>query len=115
MIAKTHKRFAIQVQERSYNSIMLSSFWPFYLFTKRTRIKGIDTDLFYQIIEELKSDGWKVSLDYMGFDKGIDYDLYVLKKAGKRLKFSWAWGLEGEVIGNEDIVAQLAERYHLDR
>ena len=45
-----------------------------------TKISDIPTDIFYRVISELRSEEWKVVSEYAGFDKGIDYDLYVLKR-----------------------------------
>ena len=75
------------------------------------KIDGIPTDTFYQIIADLSADQWKVMSEYAGFDKGIDYDLIVLKKQGITLKFVWVLYLDGSVNGPEALLLELREKY----
>ena len=63
---------------------------------KQTAIH-IETQQWYAIIELLKEQGWKVTREYIGFDKGIDYDQYVLKLNGEKILFSWDNLDEGKI------------------
>ena len=57
----------------------------------------IETQHWYAIIELLKDQGWKVTREYIAFDKGIDYDHYVLKLNGEKILFSWDNLDEGKI------------------
>ena len=46
----------------------------------------IATDTFYRMIADLSAAQWRVVSEYAGFDKGIDYDLVILKKQGIKLR-----------------------------
>ena len=77
------------------------------------KVPDIPTDIFYQIISELRSEEWKAVLEYAGFYAGTDYDLVVLKRQGVKLKFEWDNWLEGSVEGPNTQVQELRARYSL--
>ncbi len=77
------------------------------------KINGIPTDTFYQMLADLGTEQWKTVSEYAGFDKGIDYDLVVLKRQGIKLKFEWDNWFEGNVKGPDILVQELRERYRL--
>jgi hypothetical protein len=56
----------------------------------------IETQTWNSIIESLLEEGWKISSEYKGFDKGIDFDLYELKKNDEIIIFAWDNWFEGE-------------------
>jgi hypothetical protein len=66
-------------------------------------IEGIDTDLSNNILDELKLNGWKVTSQYSPFvfDKGIDFDSYVLRKGSETLEFEW------KVSGSESSIKMI--------
>ncbi|OBY65981.1 hypothetical protein [Polaribacter vadi] len=57
----------------------------------------IETQIWYSIIKSLKKDKWKITAEYNQFDKGIDFDLYELKKNEEKILFAWDNWLEGEI------------------
>ena len=78
-----------------------------------TLISGIPADTFYRMIADLSAEQWKVVSEYAGFDKGIDYDLVVLKKQGVTLKLKWVLYLDGSIQGPDAPLEELRERYGL--
>ncbi len=60
-------------------------------------ISSIPAGAFYRIIADLRYEQWKVVAEYGRFDKGIDYDLVVLKKQGITLRFVWVLHLDGRL------------------
>ena len=79
------------------------------------KIEFLDTDKGESIIEDLKNDGWQIKKEYpLVYDKGIDYDYCVLKKAGKKLRFEWSNWFEWEVTGDASSLLELSNKYHLE-
>ncbi len=79
------------------------------------KIIDLDTDQGNQIIDELKSRGWKQTKQYfpLAIDKGVDFDSYTLKKDGQELIFEWSNWFEWEVKGSLDVLKRLALEYSL--
>jgi len=69
----------------------------------------INTELWYNIIDILKKDGWKVVISYFNFDKGIDFDFYVLKKENEEIILGWDNWMEGEIKCEENIMKQIEQ------
>ena len=63
---------------------------------------SVETQLWYKIIEDFKSRNWKVITEYNQFDKGIDFDLYELKKGNEKVLFAWDNWFEGEIKCSEE-------------
>ncbi|AJQ96053.1 hypothetical protein [Gynuella sunshinyii] len=47
----------------------------------------------------------------LAFDKGIDFDNYILEKKGVRLEFEWTNWLEWEIFGSIETLQELSEKY----
>jgi len=73
----------------------------------------IKTDLWHTIIEDLQTDGWKITQQYEGMDAGIDYNAYTLKKEDAIIKFEWDNWSEGEIICRPEESLALALKYSL--
>jgi hypothetical protein len=63
---------------------------------------SIETKLWYEIIEKYKLRDWIVTTEYEQFDKGIDFDLYELKKGNEKILFAWDNWFEGEIKCSEE-------------
>jgi len=79
------------------------------------KLIDIETELGNKILEDLISDGWKKIREYspVAFDKGIDFDSYVLKKNKSKLKFKWNNWFEWEISGPENELEVIARKYSL--
>ena len=77
-------------------------------------IRDIPTDLFNQIIDTLRADGWRKSYVYRGPDAWLDYGCVKLRKAGLKLIMEWDNWTEGSIEGPKDIVMELGSRFGLD-
>lgn len=69
-----------------------------------------------QILKNLADEGWKTVSEYspVAFDKGIDYDHYVLRKGKLKLTFKWTNWFEWEIGGAAAEVSVIAEKYNLE-
>jgi hypothetical protein len=74
---------------------------------------NITTSEWYNIIAELKNDGWNVRREYGGFDAGIDFDSCVLVKNGKRISFMWDNWTEGEITCSDEICEELSQKFSI--
>lgn len=81
-----------------------------------TRIAtGIDTNSFYSALTFLKKSGWKLTAEYDTrlFDKGIDFDLYMLTKNGEVLLMAWDNWFEGEIEAPEKTLSEIAMHFSI--
>ena len=60
-------------------------------------LTGIVTDEWNRLLEHCVETGWKCVFSYDMFDKGIDYDLYILERPGEEIRFGWDNWFEGEI------------------
>ncbi|WP_428241689.1 hypothetical protein [Gynuella sp.] len=75
---------------------------------------NIKTELGNEILASLiKLHGWRVKSEYskLAFDKGIDFDSYILEKEGVRLEFEWTNWFEWEISGSIETLQELAKNY----
>lgn len=79
------------------------------------KIVDVETELGNRIIASLKADGWRVAKEYslLAFDKGIDFDSYVLKKRDAVLEFEWTNWFEWEITGDQESLQYLADMFQL--
>ena len=72
-------------------------------------IEFIDTSKGNDILDQLKSEGWKIKSQYnpLAFDKGIDYDCYELVLGGQKISFEWDNWFEWTLKGSEDLFKNL--------
>jgi hypothetical protein len=73
---------------------------------------NIKTEVFYDIVNFLKNNGWKLTIEYDEniFDKAIDFDLYQFTKNGETILLAWDNWFEGEIkssIKNLEEMARL--------
>jgi len=53
------------------------------------------------LLKQLTHDGWKITSEYskLMFDKGVDFDSYILIKGDLELEFTWTnwdeWSVKG--------------------
>ena len=80
-----------------------------------TKITDISTELWHQIIEDLKASGFEETYRYDGFDAGIDYNRYDLvnQADGEPITFEWDNWMEGEVKATRTRLEVLRETYNL--
>lgn len=77
-------------------------------------IEFVDTNLGEKIIKDLKKSGWKIIDKYpMVFDKGIDYDFYILKRENEIIKFEWTNWFEWEISGSDEFISELSNKYKI--
>lgn len=67
----------------------------------------IRTERWSDIILYCKSQGWEIISEYEGFDKGIDFDFYTLKKGDEEIKFGWDNFSEGEMTCKEPVMVEI--------
>lgn len=76
-------------------------------------IKDIQTAQFNQLIQDLKSNGWRSTYQYQGFDAWIDYGCIKLRKRGETLKLEWDNWTEGSVEGRRAVIEKVANQFGL--
>lgn len=76
-------------------------------------IKDIPTERFNAIIRQLKTDGWKQTYEYSGFDAWIDYGAVRLRKNGVGLFLEWDNWTEGSIEGPRRFVEDFAKEHSL--
>ena len=73
----------------------------------------IETEVWASIIKALRNDGWIVTAKYWGFDAGIDYDYWCLRRGLKKIEFGWSNWTEGEIKTTNEIFKQLEHRFKI--
>jgi hypothetical protein len=81
-----------------------------FRFRDHATIVDIPTDRFNGIVKQLKSEGWKQTYEYSGFDAWIDYGAVRLKKKGLTLLFEWDNWTEGSIEGPRDFMEDFAKK-----
>ena len=71
-------------------------------------IKDIPGEKFKVLVSELQRQGWRPDSRYSGFDAGIDYDSFRLRKGLSALKCEWDNWTEWSVEGRRAIVEAVA-------
>ena len=71
-------------------------------------VTGIPTEIFYSIVTFLKNSKWKLFVEYSGFDKGIDFDLYQYAMDSETILMAWDNWLEGEIKTSHDNIIWLS-------
>lgn len=76
-------------------------------------LEFIETAKGNEILDQLKSEGWKTKSQYspLAFDKGIDYDRYELVLKDKAIVFEWTNWFEWELTGTEEILGEIKQRF----
>ena len=81
---------------------------------KKTAV-DIKTEVWNNIITELKNNGWDTIFKYEGFDAGIDYDAIALKNNKNQIiEFAWDNWCEGDITGEEDILKELENKFNIN-
>ena len=77
---------------------------------------NIDTDVFYSIIEFLKTDNWDLMAEYDQniFDKAIDFDFYEFQKYDERIRLAWNNWFEGEIEANTETLNEIGRHFKID-
>lgn len=72
-------------------------------------IADVDTETGNRLLQALTSEGWKVVDQYAptAFDKGIDYDHYVLARDGRRITCTWDNWTEWSIACGDADLAQM--------
>lgn len=80
---------------------------------KDARLEGIATDLGNRIMEDLEKKGWKIASEYSNlmFDKGVDFDSYIMRKKDEELDFEWTNWDEWKITGTERLIKALKDEY----
>lgn len=82
--------------------------WRFNIMG-RASILDITEHDFERVMHHLKTEGWRLTSRYRGFDAGIDYDRLRFKKRGVRLLCEWdnwhEWSVEGPARTIQDIAS----------
>ena len=76
-------------------------------------IKDIPGDRFKILVAELQRQGWRPGSKYSGFDAGVDYDCFRLRKGLSALKCEWDNWTEWSVEGRRSIVEAVARENEL--
>lgn len=68
-----------------------------------------------EILDKMKSEGWKIKSQYnpFAFDKGIDYDCYELVLGNQTLLFEWDNWFEWKLTGSELLINDLKHKFSL--
>lgn len=79
------------------------------------KIENIQTEMWHQIIEDLKAAGFEEIYQYGGMDAGIDYNRYDLKNQAddELIVFEWDNWSEGEIKATPSRLEALREKYQL--
>lgn len=82
-------------------------------------MKAVDvkTEIGNEILASLvKSNGWRIQSQYdeSAYDKGVDFDSYIIEKNGLELCFEWTNWSEWEITGDSHSVEQLSIQYGLN-
>jgi hypothetical protein len=77
-------------------------------------IKDIPGDKFKVVVSGLEDQGWRAGARYSGFDAGIDYDAFRLRKGLVELKCEWDNWTEWSVEGPRRIVEAVARDNQLE-
>ena len=72
-------------------------------------ILDIPTEHFNNILKRLKSEGWKQTYEYSGFDAWIDYGAVRLRKNAITLFFEWDNWTEGSIEGPRNFIEGFAK------
>ena len=75
----------------------------------------IETSKFNAIIDYLKKNGWKPTIEYDDriFDKGIDFDLYEYCKNEEKILLVWSNWFEGEIKATEKTLNEIEEHFKI--
>jgi hypothetical protein len=84
-------------------------FWMLGLAT----IKDISGDKFKNLVSGLQRQGWRPCSRYSGFDAGIDYDCFRLRKGLSTLTCEWDNWTEWSVEGRRPIIEAVARENQL--
>lgn len=76
-------------------------------------IQDIPTEQYNTIIQFYLNKGWKKKFDYMGFDKGIDYDRIDLKNNKIKLRFEWDNWFEGKISGPKEEIVEISKQFKI--
>lgn len=82
------------------------------------KIEYIETEKGNEILDQLRTDGWKLTDQYnrLAFDKGIDFDSYTLTKGNETLYFEWSnwfeWTIQGSNIEIENLISKYKLKTH---
>lgn len=68
---------------------------------------NIQTETFNLLLQHLKKESWKITAEYGGFDKSIDFDFYELQKGDTAISLAWSNWFEGEVKASNLVLAEL--------
>lgn len=77
-------------------------------------IKDIPGDRFKVLVAGLQRQGWRAGSRYSGFDAGIDYDGFRLRKGLSSLKCEWDNWTEWSVEGRRSVVEAVARENDLE-
>lgn len=77
-------------------------------------IKDIPSERFKILVSGLESQGWRPSSRYSGFDAGIDYDGFRLRKGLSALKCEWDNWTEWSMEGRRSIIEAIARENQLE-
>ncbi|MEZ5336942.1 MAG: hypothetical protein R3F46_01655 [bacterium] len=70
-------------------------------------LTGIVTDEWNRLLAHCAETGWQCVFSYDMFDKGIDYDLYILERSGEEIRFGWDNWFEGEIKCSPQLRSEL--------
>jgi hypothetical protein len=74
----------------------------------------IKTEVWNNIISELKNNGWDTIFKYEGFDVGIDRDAVTLKNnKNQTIEFTWDNWSEGVITSEEEILKELENKFDI--
>lgn len=88
----------------------------FLIYEMETKVAtDIETSKFNAIINYLKKNKWKLTIEYDDriFDKGIDFDLYEFSKDEEKILLVWSNWFEGEIKATQKTLNQIEEYFKI--
>jgi hypothetical protein len=76
-------------------------------------IRDISGDKFKSLISGLQRQGWRPGSRYSGFDAGIDYDRFRLRRGLSTLTCEWDNWTEWSLEGRRPIIEAVAQEHRL--
>jgi len=76
-------------------------------------IKDIPSEKFKSVVADLARQGWRPDSEYSGFDAGVDYDSFRLRRGFAALVCEWDNWTEWSVEGPRRIVETIARANQL--
>jgi hypothetical protein len=88
-----------------------------FILMRKIKVKNIETAFGNSLLKSLvQVNGWRIQSQYDedSFDKGIDFDRYVIEKEDIELIFEWTNWFEWEISGDQTTIEKLSQCYDFE-